>query len=121
MCAYILVQWTDQEYDLALWAFRKWKWYQFTSLRDQLWGNAIFLKEANAISVELKKQVILTGHFRCPPSLLALHILYVIVLCSILIHSMCPLILLIYASLICSLLLKYTTFSFQLLFIMYIT
>ncbi|XP_072263896.1 kinesin-like protein KIF1A isoform X8 [Pyxicephalus adspersus] len=51
------VQWTDQEYDLALWAFRKWKWYQFTSLRDQLWGNAIFLKEANAISVELKKKV----------------------------------------------------------------
>ncbi|XP_041420916.1 kinesin-like protein KIF1A isoform X6 [Xenopus laevis] len=51
------VQWTEQEYDLALWAFRKWKWYQFTSLRDQLWGNAIFLKEANAISVELKKKV----------------------------------------------------------------
>ncbi|KAH0623908.1 hypothetical protein JD844_007102 [Phrynosoma platyrhinos] len=36
---------------------QKWKWYQFTSLRDQLWGNAIFLKEANAISVELKKKV----------------------------------------------------------------
>ncbi|XP_075425643.1 kinesin-like protein KIF1A isoform X5 [Ascaphus truei] len=51
------VQWTEPEYDLALWAFRKWKWYQFTSLRDQLWGNAIFLKEANAISVELKKKV----------------------------------------------------------------
>jgi hypothetical protein len=26
-------------------------------LRDDLWGNAIFLKEANAISVELKKKV----------------------------------------------------------------
>uniref|UniRef100_A0A8C9W632 plus-end-directed kinesin ATPase n=1 Tax=Scleropages formosus TaxID=113540 RepID=A0A8C9W632_SCLFO len=51
------VQWTDQEMDLALWAFRKWKCYQFTSLRDLLWGNAIFLKEANAISVELKKKV----------------------------------------------------------------
>ncbi|XP_042316622.1 kinesin-like protein KIF1A isoform X8 [Sceloporus undulatus] len=51
------VQWTDREFELALWGFRKWKWYQFTSLRDQLWGNAIFLKEANAISVELKKKV----------------------------------------------------------------
>ncbi|KAM6177684.1 kinesin-like protein KIF1A isoform 4-T4 [Rhynchocyon petersi] len=51
------VQWTERECELALWAFRKWKWYQFTSLRDQLWGNAIFLKEANAISVELKKKV----------------------------------------------------------------
>ncbi|XP_054333624.1 kinesin-like protein KIF1A isoform X16 [Pongo pygmaeus] len=51
------VQWTERECELALWAFRKWKWYQFTSLRDLLWGNAIFLKEANAISVELKKRV----------------------------------------------------------------
>ncbi|XP_033005942.1 kinesin-like protein KIF1A isoform X18 [Lacerta agilis] len=51
------VQWTEREFEQALWAFRKWKWYQFTSLRDQLWGNAIFLKEANAISVELKKKV----------------------------------------------------------------
>ncbi|XP_030182712.1 kinesin-like protein KIF1A isoform X20 [Lynx canadensis] len=51
------VQWTERECELALWAFRKWKWYQFTSLRDLLWGNAIFLKEANAISVELKKKV----------------------------------------------------------------
>uniref|UniRef100_A0A674J1P6 plus-end-directed kinesin ATPase n=1 Tax=Terrapene triunguis TaxID=2587831 RepID=A0A674J1P6_9SAUR len=51
------VQWTEREFELALWAFRKWKWYQFTSLRDLLWGNAIFLKEANAISVELKKKV----------------------------------------------------------------
>ncbi|XP_069859426.1 kinesin-like protein KIF1A isoform X8 [Dipodomys merriami] len=51
------VHWTERECELALWAFRKWKWYQFTSLRDQLWGNAIFLKEANAISVELKKKV----------------------------------------------------------------
>ncbi|XP_038271665.1 kinesin-like protein KIF1A isoform X17 [Dermochelys coriacea] len=50
-------QWTEREFELALWSFRKWKWYQFTSLRDLLWGNAIFLKEANAISVELKKKV----------------------------------------------------------------
>lgn len=51
------VQWTERETELALWAFRKWRGYQFTSLRDLLWGNAIFLKEANAISVELKKKV----------------------------------------------------------------
>ncbi|XP_051561935.1 kinesin-like protein KIF1A isoform X10 [Myxocyprinus asiaticus] len=51
------VQWTERETELALWAFRKWRCYQFTSLRDLLWGSAIFLKEANAISVELKKKV----------------------------------------------------------------
>uniref|UniRef100_A0A452GTT5 plus-end-directed kinesin ATPase n=1 Tax=Gopherus agassizii TaxID=38772 RepID=A0A452GTT5_9SAUR len=51
------VPWTQREYELAQWAFRKWKFHQFTSLRDQLWGNAVYLKEANAISVELKKKV----------------------------------------------------------------
>ena len=40
------------------WAATKWKYHQFTSLRDDLWGNAIFLKEANAISVELRKKVL---------------------------------------------------------------
>ncbi|KAK2579259.1 hypothetical protein KPH14_008221 [Odynerus spinipes] len=49
--------WTERDFQLAAWAFRKWKYHQFTSLRDDLWGNAIFLKEANAISVELKKKV----------------------------------------------------------------
>ncbi|KAL1440719.1 hypothetical protein MTO96_009266 [Rhipicephalus appendiculatus] len=49
--------WSDREYQVAAWAFQKWKYHQFTSLRDDLWGNAIFLKEANAISVELKKKV----------------------------------------------------------------
>lgn len=52
------VQWTERERELAVWSFRKWRCYQFTSLRDLLWGNAIFLKEANAISVELKKKVV---------------------------------------------------------------
>ncbi|XP_031319895.1 kinesin-like protein KIF1B isoform X10 [Camelus dromedarius] len=51
------VPWTQQEFELAQWAFRKWKSHQFTSLRDLLWGNAVYLKEANAISVELKKKV----------------------------------------------------------------
>ncbi|KAF8794618.1 Kinesin-like protein unc-104 like protein [Argiope bruennichi] len=49
--------WNEHQYQLAEWAFQKWKYHQFTSLRDDLWGNAIFLKEANAISVELKKKV----------------------------------------------------------------
>lgn len=49
--------WSEREYELAAQAWRKWKHHQFTSLRDDLWGNAIFLKEANAISVELKKKV----------------------------------------------------------------
>ncbi|KFW01633.1 Kinesin-like KIF1B [Fulmarus glacialis] len=54
------VPWTRHEYELAQWAFRKWKFHQFTSLRDQLWGNAVYLKEANAISVELKKKLLPT-------------------------------------------------------------
>ncbi|XP_024082076.1 kinesin-like protein unc-104 isoform X9 [Cimex lectularius] len=63
--------WTDREFQLASWAFRKWKYHQFTSLRDDLWGNAIFLKEANAKSVELKKRVqfqftLLTGTLYSP-------------------------------------------------------
>ena len=49
--------WTDHEYELASWGFQRWRRHQFTSLRDDLWGNAVFLKEANAISVELKKRV----------------------------------------------------------------
>ncbi|XP_068453451.1 kinesin-like protein KIF1B isoform X3 [Clinocottus analis] len=49
--------WTQHEFELAQWSFRKWRYHQFTSLRDQLWGNAVYLKEANAISVELKKKV----------------------------------------------------------------
>ncbi|XP_035239467.1 kinesin-like protein KIF1B isoform X6 [Anguilla anguilla] len=51
------VPWTQHEFELAQWAFRKWRYHQFTSLRDQLWGSAVYLKEANAISVELKKKV----------------------------------------------------------------
>ncbi|KAL1498183.1 hypothetical protein ABEB36_009020 [Hypothenemus hampei] len=49
--------WSEKEFEMAANAWRKWKHHQFTSLRDDLWGNAIFLKEANAISVELKKKV----------------------------------------------------------------
>lgn len=48
---------TDHQENILRKAVRRWKVHQFTSLRDDLWGNAIFLKEANAISVELKKRV----------------------------------------------------------------
>lgn len=50
----VLSQW--QKKVVCKWLI-KWRFYQFTSLRDDLWGNAIFLKEANAMSVELKKRV----------------------------------------------------------------
>ena len=49
--------WTEDQIKIAKKASNKWKYHQFTSLRDDLWGNAIFLKESNAISVELKKRV----------------------------------------------------------------
>jgi kinesin family protein 1 len=36
--------WSEGEYSLASWAFNKWRVHQFTSLRDDLWGNSVFLK-----------------------------------------------------------------------------
>ncbi|CAH8435760.1 unnamed protein product [Schistosoma turkestanicum] len=50
-------KWGDREYELARWAFNKWINHQFTSLRCQLWENAVYLKEANALSVELNKKI----------------------------------------------------------------
>lgn len=50
-------KWTPEEERIARRTFTKWRYHQFTSVRDDLWGNAIFLKEANAISIELKKKV----------------------------------------------------------------
>lgn len=52
----VVENWSEREYSLVSNAFKKWRSHRFTSLRDDLWGNAIFLKEANAISVELKKK-----------------------------------------------------------------
>lgn len=49
-----LTRWQER---VARKAGLKWRFHQFTSLRDDLWGNAIFLKEANAMSVELRKRV----------------------------------------------------------------
>uniref|UniRef100_A0A914ZPM0 Kinesin-like protein unc-104 n=2 Tax=Parascaris univalens TaxID=6257 RepID=A0A914ZPM0_PARUN len=50
-------KWTEKEERIARRTATKWRYHQFTSVRDDLWGTAIFLKEANAISVELKKKV----------------------------------------------------------------
>ncbi|PAA73416.1 hypothetical protein BOX15_Mlig024839g1 [Macrostomum lignano] len=50
-------KWSQREFKLAARAFAKWKEHRYTSLRDCLWTNAVFLKEANAISVELNKKV----------------------------------------------------------------
>ncbi|KAJ1373413.1 hypothetical protein KIN20_035803 [Parelaphostrongylus tenuis] len=50
-------KWTTDQETVARKAAIKWRYHQFTSVRDDLWGNAIFVKEANAISVELKKKV----------------------------------------------------------------
>ena len=36
--------WTEREYEVASWALNRWRRHQFTSLRDDLWGNAVFLK-----------------------------------------------------------------------------
>jgi len=36
--------WTERQYEMAAWVYQKWKFHQFTSLRDDLWGNAVFLK-----------------------------------------------------------------------------
>jgi hypothetical protein len=40
--------WSEREYELASWAWHKWRVHQFTSLRDDLWGNAVFLKVRQA-------------------------------------------------------------------------
>ncbi|EGT35137.1 hypothetical protein CAEBREN_30789 [Caenorhabditis brenneri] len=51
------LKWTSDQKRVVRKAAIKWRYHQFTSVRDDLWGNAIFVKEANAISVELKKKV----------------------------------------------------------------
>ncbi|CAH3041179.1 unnamed protein product [Porites lobata] len=48
---------TESELNLAELVVDKWKCYQYTSLRDDLLSHAVLLKEANAISVELRKKV----------------------------------------------------------------
>ncbi|KAM7538570.1 hypothetical protein Aperf_G00000050975 [Anoplocephala perfoliata] len=49
--------WSDREFQLARWAFQCWKHCRFTTRRDILWNNAVLLKEANVMSVELGKKM----------------------------------------------------------------
>lgn len=49
--------WSDREFQLARWAFQCWKQCGFTTRRDILWNNAVLLKEANVMSVELNKKM----------------------------------------------------------------
>ncbi|VDK45590.1 unnamed protein product [Anisakis simplex] len=57
-------KWTEKEERIARRTATKWRYHQFTSVRDDLWGTAIFLKEANAISVELRKKAIIIVQFQ---------------------------------------------------------
>ncbi|XP_031571306.1 kinesin-like protein unc-104 isoform X2 [Actinia tenebrosa] len=48
---------TEREMNLALSVIYKWRTFFYTSLRDDILSHAVLIKEANAISVELKKKV----------------------------------------------------------------
>ncbi|KAF8363756.1 unc-104 [Pristionchus pacificus] len=56
LLAFDNVQWSSEQERVARKAALKWKLHQFTSVRDVLWGNAVFLREANAISIEMNKK-----------------------------------------------------------------
>ncbi|VDO06238.1 unnamed protein product [Rodentolepis nana] len=49
--------WSARDFQLARWAFQRWKHCRFTTRRDILWNNAVLLKEANVMSVELDKKM----------------------------------------------------------------
>eukprot|EP00108_Taenia_solium_P012138 TsM_000000800 transcript=TsM_000000800 gene=TsM_000000800 len=49
--------WSDREFQLARWAFQCWRHCRLTTKRDILWNNAVLLKEANVMSVELDKKM----------------------------------------------------------------
>jgi kinesin family protein 1 len=68
---------TERQAVLARMTLNKWRTHQCTSLRDDLLSSAVLLKEANAISVELKKQVMFqfvllsnTQYTSLPPGLI---------------------------------------------------
>ncbi|XP_048586987.1 kinesin-like protein unc-104 isoform X2 [Nematostella vectensis] len=48
---------TEREMNLAASVIEKWRSFVYTSLRDDILSHGVLLKEANAISVELKKKV----------------------------------------------------------------
>ncbi|XP_065919048.1 kinesin-like protein KIF1A isoform X2 [Dysidea avara] len=47
----------ETDVPIAIEVTNKWKNYQYTSIKDELLRSAVVLKEANAVSVELKKHV----------------------------------------------------------------
>ena len=47
----------DEQRDSLVKCLGKWKDYRYNQIRESLFGNAVLLKEANAISVELRQQV----------------------------------------------------------------
>uniref|UniRef100_A0A9J2PZ47 Kinesin-like protein unc-104 n=2 Tax=Ascaris TaxID=6251 RepID=A0A9J2PZ47_ASCLU len=64
-------KWTEKEERIARRTATKWRYHQFTSVRDDLWGTAIFLKEANAISVQFQFVLLTdTMYSPLPPDLL---------------------------------------------------
>lgn len=53
----IISKLTEHEKELAKKAAKKWKYYQFATIRDELWSNAPFLAEANRLALERDKKV----------------------------------------------------------------
>ena len=47
----------DEQRDSLAKCLGKWKDYRYNQIRESLFDNAVLLKEANAISVELRQQV----------------------------------------------------------------
>lgn len=48
---------TEHEKELVTKAAKKWKHYQFSKIRDELWNNAPYLAEANRLAIERDKRV----------------------------------------------------------------
>uniref|UniRef100_A0A6G1SN16 Kinesin-like protein unc-104 n=1 Tax=Aceria tosichella TaxID=561515 RepID=A0A6G1SN16_9ACAR len=48
---------TEHEKELVMKAAKKWRYYQFSSIRDDLWNNAPYLAEANRLAIERDKRV----------------------------------------------------------------
>lgn len=48
---------TEHEKELVKKASKKWKYYQFAKIRDELWSNAPLLAEANRLALERDKRV----------------------------------------------------------------
>lgn len=53
----IIFKLTEHEKELARKAAKKWRYYQFVKIRDELWNNAPLLAEANQLALEREKKV----------------------------------------------------------------